>query len=443
MNIAVVGAGVSGLVAARLLCDQHDVCLFESAPSLGGHALTLDVDVFGARHSVDVGFMVYNDRTYPNFVKLLTQHDVPTRESDMSFSVRCDRSGQEYNGSSLNGLFARRTNLFRPSFLRMLRDIGRFFRDAPRDLPNLADEETVGSYVDRKGMGDAFCSHYLMPMAASIWSAPPRRVLEFPARFLIQFFQNHGLLQVTGHPKWRTIVGGARSYVERLASAYRHKIRLNAEVLAVSRTAHGVTVTTADGRPEAFDAVVMATHADITLRLLSDADDRETEILRAFPYQKNQAILHTDTQLLPARRQAWASWNYLVPTDPSGPVAITYDLSRLQGLRTPSPILLTLNRGTSVAPEKVLRELSFRHPVFDAHSLAAQRRHDEINGRRNTYFCGAYWGNGFHEDGVNSAVAVARRFGKSLQTCGAASMRGGWNTADTVLSSIGSAAASL
>jgi predicted NAD/FAD-binding protein len=423
MRIAVVGTGVSGLVAARLLCDEHDVHVFESERVAGGHALTIPAEAFGGSHPVDVGFMVYNERTYPNFVELLKFLDVPTRESDMSFSVRCNRTGQEYNGSSLGGFFARRSNLFRPSHYRMLADVLKFFREAPRDVEGLAADETLGHYVERNGYSHVFRSLYLLPMAASIWSAPPQNVLDFPAHFLIRFFRNHGLLQVANHPTWRTIVGGSTVYVNAISQPYRDRMRLNTPVRAVRRTEHGAIVVTDQAGEEAFDAVIMATHADITLRLLQDADVREREILEAFPYQENTAVLHTDAGLLPRRKQAWASWNYLVPGDASLPVAITYDLSRLQGHKTPTPICLTLNRGTEARPETILRELSFHHPLFGTRSLPAQARHDEINACRNTYFCGAYWGNGFHEDGVNSALVVARRFGKSLQTCKAASTK--------------------
>ncbi len=423
MRIAVVGTGVSGLTAARLLSDRPEVHVFESESTPGGHALTVDARAFGKSQPVDVGFMVYNEVTYPHFTRLLALLNVPTRVSDMSFSVRCDRTGQEYNGSSLNGLFARRSNLARPSHWRMLRDVARFFNEAPRDAATMSVEETTRAYVARKRLGAEFRTLYLIPMAASIWSAPADAILEFPALFLIRFFENHGLLRATGHLEWRTIVGGSRVYVTALSLPFRDNIRLNTPVRAVSRTERGAIVTTDDAGAEEFDAVVMATHADITLRLLQDADEREIEVLAAFPYQANAATLHTDAALLPSRRRAWASWNYLVPRDPGAATAITYDLSRLQGHSTPSPICLTLNRGGAARGDTVLRELMFHHPLYEPRSTAAQGRHGEVNGRRNTYFCGAYWGNGFHEDGVASALAATRPLGTSLDTCTAASMK--------------------
>ncbi len=440
MRIAVVGSGVSGLLAARLLADEHDVHLFESEKSLGGHALTVDASLNGISYPVDVGFMVYNERTYPNFTRLLKYLNVPTRASDMSFSVRCDRTGQEYNGSSLSGFFARRSNLVRPSHLLMLRDVLRFFRESPREANSLSPDETVGQYLVRKRLGVEFRDLYLLPMAASIWSAPALQVLDFPARFLIRFFHNHGLLQVANHPTWRTIVGGSRFYVNAIAQPFIERVRLNTPVRSVRRTANGVIITTDASSAEEFDAVVMATHADITLRLLADVSEREVEILSAFPYQQNQATLHTDASLLPRRKRAWASWNYLVPRDASLPVAITYDLSRLQGHQTSTPICLTLNRGIEAAATSMLQSFTFHHPLYEPRSLAAQARHDEINGQRNTYFCGAYWGNGFHEDGVNSALAVGRWFGKSLETCKVASMKAELNTDDSPPCSIASAA---
>ena len=333
--------------------------------------------------------------------------------------------GWEYEGSSLNGLFAQRANLLRPRFHRMLVDIVRFNRLATRaaETGALDDGMPVGEFLDACRVATAFRDCYLVPMVAAIWSARPESILDFPARFLVGFMRNHGLLQVRDRPQWRTIAGGARNYVERLVQPLRDRIRLNAPVTGVSRFSDHVEVRTEQGGTERFDQVVIAAHADQALAMLADASPDEREILSAFPYQTNEAVLHTDTSLLPRRRRAWASWNYHRADDTSQAVTVTYDLTRLQRLGTPTPILLSLNRSSAVAPEQTLQKIIYRHPAYTRDSIAAQRRFDEINGVRRTYFCGAYWGYGFHEDGVNSALAVAKYFGKTLDSCTAASTK--------------------
>jgi len=425
MKIAVIGAGISGNVVARLLAAEHDVTLFEAAGYAGGHTNTVSFDAWGRSWQVDTGFMVFNDRTYPNFIRLLQLLDVPAQDSDMSFSVCCARTGLEYQGSSLNGLFAQRRNLVRPSFFGMLRDIMRFNRTSPQLLEEDAEAMTLGEYLDRSRYGREFVDHYLLPMTAAIWSARPRAVLDFPTHFLIGFFRNHGLLQILGRPQWKTIPGGAKRYVAALLAPLADRVRLNSPVTRVTRHADYVEVTTRDAAPERFDAVVCAAHADQTLAMLPDADDMEREILAAFPYQRNDAVLHTDTAVLPRRRRAWASWNYLLSPDPEAPATVTYDLSRLQRVDSPEPILLTLNATDRINPAKVIQRIDYHHPAYGMDSFAAQRRHAELNGRRRTYFCGAYWGYGFHEDGLRSGLAVARCFGKDLNACIAVSTRGG------------------
>lgn len=430
MRVAIIGTGVSGNVVARLLHRDHDLHVFEAGDQVGGHARTVRVEALGGTYHVDVGFMVFNDRTYPNFLRMLGDLGVESRPSDMSFSVRCERSGWEYQGSSLDGLFAQRGNLVRPAFWGMLRDIFRFNRQSPRVLET-QDSCSIGEYLAANGYGAAFVERYLVPMASAIWSARRDRMLEFPAHFLIGFFLNHGLLQLRDRPQWRTVVGGAQRYVEALTAPFRERIRLNCPVRRVARHAEHVVVEAAGKMPEVFDRVVFATHADQTLDMLADADELERRTLGAVAYQPNRAVLHTDTSLLPQRRRAWASWNYYVPAEPDCPPIVTYDLSRLQGHQTTSPLCLTLNDGGRVDRALVLEEFAFEHPAYGPDSLAAQRRHKELNGHRKSYYCGAYWGFGFHEDGLRSGLAVAECFGKRWESCGAVSTRAGSDIAVT------------
>jgi predicted NAD/FAD-binding protein len=364
---------------------------------------------------IDTGFMVFNHRTYPNFTRLLRLLGIEERDSDMSFSVRCDRTGLEYQGSSLNGLFAQRSNLVRPAFYRMLRDILRFNRESLELLKEDDDRLTLGEYLERERYGREFVEHYLVPMGAAIWSARPSKFYEFPARFLVGFLHNHGLLQLRDRPVWKTIPGGAKRYVDALLKPLQDRIRLSVPVQKVTPTEEHVSVQPGHGPAETFDHVVLATHADQTLRLLANPTAAEREILGAFPYQQNECVLHTDASLLPRRRRAWASWNYGIPREEGQPVTLTYDVNRLQGLGTPGPVCVTLNNAQKIGRQHMLQQIQYEHPVFTPGAVAAQRRHDEINGARRVYFCGAYWGYGFHEDGVNSALAVCRHFGIGLE----------------------------
>lgn len=411
MKIAVVGAGVSGLVAARLLVDEHDVHLFEANDYIGGHANTVHVSAVGESFPVDTGFMVFNERTYPNFCALLRRLGVASRNSDMSFGVCCERSGLEYQGSSLNGLFAQRRNLLRPRFWLMLAQILRFNRRARQLIASDDYRETLGEFLSAHRFGQAMIDWYLTPMGASIWSVPPGEFLRFPARFVVGFFDNHGLLSVRGHHQWKTIDGGSIRYIDRLTHGWRHRIRTSSPVESVRRLESGVRVRSR-GSEEEFDAVVLAGHADQMLSLLADADAAEREILGAFPYQSNDTVLHTDTSVLPKTRRAWASWNYRIRPDAHRPVLLTYNLNRLQGHRAAQTLCITLNGSTMLDPNSVIARWNYTHPVYSPAALAAQRRYAEINGRNRTYYCGAYWGNGFHEDGVNSALAVGRLFGR-------------------------------
>lgn len=416
MRIAVVGGGISGNLAARLLATRHDVELFESAHYFGGHTNTVDVELDGQTYPVDTGFMVFNDRTYPNFCRMLELLEVPAQDSDMSFSVRCDRTGLEYQGGSLRGLFADRRNLLRPRFLKMLRDILTFNRTSLEAVKqqSIDDQTTVGQFLDQCRLGTGFREHYLLPMAGAIWSARPESILDFPAMFLVGFYKNHGLLQIRNRPQWRTIVRGARNYVSSLLEPMRDRVHLNSPVSRVQRLAEGVQVEV-NGEVHQFDEVVMATHASQTRGILVDATPDEDQVLSAFPYQMNDAVLHTDDSLLPKRKAAWASWNYLIGAEQQTTVSVTYDLSRLQNHASSTPILLTLNRSADIAPEKVIRSFKYDHPAYSRDSAAAQLRHGEVSGANRVHFCGAYWGFGFHEDGVKSALAVARHFDLDIE----------------------------
>lgn len=419
LRIAIVGGGVSGLVAARLLAARHEVVLYEAAESLGGHANTVGFTAYGRPFAADTGFMVCNDRTYPNFLRLLGKLGVPLQDSDMSFAVRSDADHLEYQGSSLGGLFAQRANLLRPRFWRMLRDIVRFNRHAPRDFLDgeLASTDiSLRDYVRRGGYGDSFWRHYLLPMTAAIWSAPAEEVGEFPAAFLIRFFKNHGLLDLRNRPQWKTIPGGSRRYVAAIAEFLNQRaaVRTAAPIESVRRTDSGVSVTPRGEAPERFDAAVLATHAPRTLAMLADATAEERRALQAFPYQPNRAVLHTDPSLLPRRQAAWASWNYLVTGDPQRPVAVTYDLNRLQRLGAPGPICVTLNPPREILRDHFLAEFAYDHPLFTRASIAAQGQHEQLHADGRITFAGAYWGNGFHEDGVNSALVACRRFGVGM-----------------------------
>ena len=416
MRIAVIGAGVSGMVAARLLALRHEVTLLEAEPRPGGHAHTHDVLVDGVPVTVDTGFMVFNRRTYPNFCRLLEILGVESRASDMSFSFRCDAELIEYQGGSFSGLFSQWSNLARPAFWRMLSDIVRFNRQATEYAQCNDDTgETVGEFLHRGRYGRAMRDWYLRPMCAAIWSAPQSHIDRFPARFLLGFFANHGLLQLSDRPQWRTVVGGARSYVEALLAPISEGVCLGAPVTAVRRSEDCIQVTLGDEYQE-YDTVVLACHADQALRLLQDADDRENRLLSAFPYQTNTAVLHTDPRPMPRSKRTWASWNYRAHGEAGadGPVTVTYDLTRLQGLRAPQDVFVTLNPEEPIDESRVLKRMEYAHPCYGAEAIAAQREHATLNGHRRTYYCGAYWGYGFHEDGVRSALAVAECFGLSL-----------------------------
>ncbi|MBL8842477.1 MAG: FAD-dependent oxidoreductase [Planctomycetes bacterium] len=414
MRIAVVGSGVSGLVVAWLLHARHDVTLFEAADRIGGHVHTHDVEVRGQRLAIDSGFIVFNDRNYPGFTRLLERLGVATQASSMSFSVQEEASGLEWNGSDLNRLFAQRRNLLRPSFWRMVREIVRFNREARALLAAPAgDEPTLAEWLARRRFARELIDHYVVPMAASLWSTPAAQIGDFPARPFARFFDHHGMLQVEGRPQWRVIAGGSQRYVEKLVAPFRERVRLGCPVESVRRRVDGVELASRAGR-ERFDHVVLALHADQALRVLADATPAEHEVLSALPYQENVAQLHHDARVLPRTRRAWASWNYFVPRTPCEKVTITYGMNELQSLPTREPCLVTLNRADAIDPALVRCTMTYHHPVYTHGGFAAQARWSEISGVAGTHYCGAYWGFGFHEDGVQSALRVARAFGVEL-----------------------------
>jgi len=410
MKIAVIGTGIAGNVAAHQLHRSHDITVYEAAGHVGGHTHTHRIELDGEVQHVDTGFIVFNDRTYPQFIGMLDELRVAWRDSSMSFSVRNERSGLEYNGTSLNSLFAQRRNLVRPSFLRMACEIVRFNREAPRLLLTEGREITLGEYLAAHRYSSQFLDDYLIPMGAAIWSTDPQRMLGFPARFFVRFMHNHGMLTVNDRPTWRTIAGGSARYVERLVAPWRHRIRLQCAVTQVRRLNDGVWISAHGASTERYDHVFFACHADQALRLLADPSPAEREILGALPFQRNEAVLHTDTSLLPRRRLAWAAWNYHVLPESGQRVALTYNMNILQGLQSRHTFCVTLNRGDSIDPRRVLRRLTYDHPLFTPAGAAAQQRHHEISGVHRTHYCGAYWRYGFHEDGVVSALAAVQRF---------------------------------
>lgn len=413
VKIAIIGTGIAGNVAAYKLRRDHDITVFESAGYVGGHTNTVDVFENGRRIPVDTGFIVFNDRTYPNFIDLLDDIGQQSRESEMSFSVQSEKGGFEYSGSSLNALFAQRSNLFRPSFHRMIRDIIRFNDEALRDAEHVDATQTLGDYLFANGYCHEFVDHYLVPMAAAIWSAEPVSILDMPVKFLVRFFANHGLLQLRDRPIWRVIKGGSREYVHKLTGGHRDSIRLNSPVRSVRRIDDCVELVSDSGGHELFDYVFLACHSDQALWLLKDPTQDEREVLGAIGYQPNEAILHTDESLMPGRRRAWAAWNYHIPQDATRPVAVTYNMNILQRLTASKQYLVTLNSDQDIDRSKIIQRVQYEHPIYSSNAVGAQQRQADLNVDR-TFFCGAYWRNGFHEDGVVSALNALDHFKKRL-----------------------------
>lgn len=410
MRIAVIGSGIAGLASAWLLSRRHQVVLFEANDYLGGHTHTHAIEQHGREYAVDSGFIVHNRAHYPLLTQLLAELGVPTQPTSMSFSVHNAASGLQYNATSLDGLFCQRRNLVSPRFWGMLRDLYRFYRHAPALLRQTGPGPSLGDYLAEHGYGSAFRDEHLVPMASALWSSPPGQILAFPARYLVQFMANHQMLQVTSRPEWRVICGGSRAYVDALQARWSVEVRLATPVQSLRRDAQGVELVWADRR-ERFDHAVLACHSDQALALLADVDERERDILGAIAYQPNEAVLHTDASVLPPQRKAWAAWNTCVPADPGAPCGVSYWMNCLQRIDSPEPFIVTLNRTDAIDPARVLRRLRYAHPVYSHGAVAAQARKAEIQGRRHTWYAGAYWGWGFHEDGLRSGVEVSRALG--------------------------------
>lgn len=415
MKIAIIGSGISGLTSAYLLNRRHDITLFEASDWIGGHTHTVNVTVDGQDYAVDTGFIVFNDWTYPNFIRLLGQLGVAFKPTEMSFSVTDPDSGLEYNGNNLNSLFAQRRNLLSPGFWGMLRDILRFNKEARRDLEEqrIDATTTLDHYLKANGYGERFVLHYIVPMGAAIWSMSMADMLGFPLQFFVRFFKNHGLLSVSNRPQWCVIEGGSSAYVEPLTATFKQKIRLNCPVTRVERDEDGVVIHSATGS-ERFDKVVFACHSDQALQLLASPSAAERSILGALPYADNEVVLHTDTRLLPERKLAWASWNYRLGGPGHTLAAVTYDMNILQGIQSNTTFCVSLNQSAAISPFKVLAKYTYAHPQYSLAAVAAQARWEELNGAQHTFYCGAYWASGFHEDGVVSALRVARAFGETL-----------------------------
>jgi predicted NAD/FAD-binding protein len=414
MKIAVVGAGISGLVCAHLLHEEHDVTVFEANDYAGGHTHTVRVDTADETHHVDTGFIVHNDRNYPSFERLLKGVGVATQAAPMSFSVSDGQGDFEYNGASANGLFANRAHLVSPSFHRMVLDLLRFNRAAPALVGLNGSGPSLGEFLDEGGYSRAFVDRLIVPQASAVWSADPSSMWDFPASLLAEFFANHGMFGFAGRPRWRAVSGGSARYVERLTADFAGSLCLSAPVRRVERLDDAVEVTPAGGEPMRFDEVILATHSDQALAMLADPSEAEQAVLGAIRYQPNDVVLHTDRSLMPRRRRAWASWNFHLQDTPVGRTTVTYHMNSLQSLDADREFCVTLNRSGDVAPEAVIRRLRYDHPIYTPASLAAQERWSEVSGQRRTHYCGAYWGYGFHEDGVVSALRVCERFGKAL-----------------------------
>ncbi|NVK74989.1 MAG: FAD-dependent oxidoreductase [Oceanospirillaceae bacterium] len=415
MKIAIIGSGISGLTSAYLLQQQHDVTVFESAERIGGHTATVQVEEGGNTRAIDTGFIVFNDWTYPNFIRLMDELGVTSKATEMSFSVSCQRTGLEYGGNNLNTLFAQRRNLLNFSFIGMLKDILRFNKEAIQDLEGgqLKEGVTLGEYLKEKGYGSRFASHYLIPMGSAIWSSTLDEMMDFPLVFFVRFFKNHGLLSVNDRPQWRVIEGGSSAYLPPLVAKFEDRIQLGADIAKVQRAENEVIIHFGDGSTQTFDQVVFACHSDEALALLADPSAEEQAILGAIPYRNNDVVLHTDTRLLPKKQLAWSSWNYHLGTDSTKPATLSYNMNILQHFSSDTTYVVTLNQTDMIAEDKIVGRFQYSHPTFTLEGIKAQDRWAEINGVNKTWFCGAYWRNGFHEDGCWSGVRVANGLGVS------------------------------
>jgi len=415
MKIAIIGSGISGLTAAYLLNRKHDVTIFEANDYIGGHTHTHKVNIDGKKYSVDTGFIVYNERTYPNFIKLLDLLNVERQLSTMGFSVKSISKDYEYAGESLNSLFAKRSNIFRFGFLRMLYEIYHFGKKADSSGIGLDASVTLGDYLKKEKYSGEFINYFIIPMGAAIWSTPANKVLNMPAYFFIKFFYNHGMLETINRPNWWVIKNGSSEYIKKIIRGFENKINLSTPVKTVARKNEGIEIQLAKKEETLkFDSVIFATHSDQALEMLENPTDTEKDILSSIPYQKNEVLLHTDSSVLPRRKLSWASWNYQLDSDPALPVVLTYNMNILQSINCKETLCVTLNDHNSVDKTKILKKITYHHPLFNVKSIEAQKRKSEISGVNNTHYCGAYWRNGFHEDGVVSALDVCKDFGEQI-----------------------------
>ena len=410
MKIAIIGTGIAGNVAAYYLNKSHDIKVFEANDYIGGHTHTHDIVMNDSEYAVDTGFIVFNYKTYPYFTKLLKELEVDVQPSNMSFSVKCEKTGLEYNGTTLNSLFAQRSNFLKPSFYKMIKDILRFNKESVEELEAGNANVSMGKFLSERNYGRKFIEQYLIPMGAAVWSADPEQMMEFPAGFFIRFFHNHGMLSVNDRPQWCVIKGGSKEYVKKLTASFSDKIHTESAVRSVKRSVNGVQLTLKNGETEFFDNVFIATHSDQALAMLKDSSDIEKSILSKIPYQENEAILHTDKSILPKKKLAWAAWNYHILGNKQDKVALTYSMNILQSLDSEEEFCVTLNNEDAINPDKIIKKIKYAHPIFTPDGIAAQTRQAEINGPQHTYFCGAYWRFGFHEDGVWSALQALKHF---------------------------------
>ncbi len=408
MKIAIIGSGISGNTLAYYLNPHHQITLFESNDRIGGHSHTHHIDIFNQKVSVDTGFIVFNKKTYPNFLKLLHELKVPYENSAMSFSVKDSQKDFEYNGTSLNALFAQRKNFMNPRFYKMISEILRFNKSSIILLSS--DEEiSLGDYLKREGYSDFFKKYYILPMGSAIWSSNIKTMMEFPAKFFIQFFNNHGMLNINDRPQWLTISGGSINYVNKMIEPFRKKIKLNQNIKYVERKKDHIAIHHKD-RIEKFDWIFFACHSDEALKLIKSPGLHEKNILKAIPYTDNEVVLHYDDHFMPKRKLAWAAWNYHIDDNANSPASLTYNMNILQNLKTEAPLLVTLNPLQKINKKKIIKTLSYAHPQYSLRSIEAQSKQHLISGVNRTSFAGAYWGNGFHEDGVKSALDAIQQF---------------------------------
>lgn len=412
MRIAIIGGGISGMTAAYYLSRRHDITLFEASDYIGGHANTALVRESSRTLPVDTGFIVFNEHNYPGLCRLFDELEVEAINTDMSFSVHCESSGLEYNGTSLNKLFVQRKNLFNFSFLYMLKDISRFNKEAIRDMQQgLDDTITVENYARQNNYSEVFIKQYLVPLGASLWSSPAERFRQFPMLFVIEFLNNHCMLQVNGRPRWKTVKGGSKEYVKKLTASYADRIQLNQPVQRISRRNGKIEVETRNNSTEEFDEAIVCCHSDQALQLLGQADETERGILEQFQYQQNEVVLHTDTSVLPMKKDAWASWNYRIPQAQQDHVSVTYNMNSLQSIESSQTYCVSLNQTRHIDKSKIIKRIIYHHPQFSPGRSDIQGCHQQLIRHDGISYCGAYWGFGFHEDGVSSATRVCEAFG--------------------------------